>query len=297
VVQTSGAGQYFAEEFVPLAEKPLMDYLPNSLRNTRSGISIALLVVFSLLSLSCVCLICGTVTIGKKVLSIQEAVETPLPQAVDEAPVKPPKAHTRRELPQLLQDLLFLGTVAYFIFIIVRATPLLLGILPGDSTERSLILVIAILFGCGVLITGLGGPMKDTAQMLFLTGVLVFSLMTFVVTSRQAVSSIKYQLLAGIPFFLLIGVELTVNFIEPLLGYPLCIILLGVNAFRNYRDLESMHYDYLPASLNYIFGWPPMLLLFTLVDLILISYIFPPLILNLVILMFTGLGLFLGLLD
>ena len=95
---------------------------------------------------------------------------------------------------------------------------------------------------------------------------------------------------------LLMGSTIIMTFVEPLLAVPLYTVSIGISVYLEYQDtyktMDAMFGGNRDAQ--YIFIYPPLILLFTLTDVLVVSAFLGQVTAAIMVMLFTGSGIIYG---
>lgn len=175
------------------------------------------------------------------------------------------------ENPSDIEMFLQLGSVMYAFIIFIRGARVL-AIQSGFENSIKEITIIAIIM---VIIMFSGSHMMGWAAAIYsLLSVTSMIVIYTIVTGGMAAGALLQDGSGGfIPSILLIIASISLGFFEPIIAAPFCTAALGLNIYLEYQDI----YGVLNSSLwnselaHYIFVYPPLVFLFTLTDIIVIT--------------------------
>jgi hypothetical protein len=170
-----------------------------------------------------------------------------------------------------IQMLLELGSVFYVLIILIRGLRYL-SIKAGFIGGRRQVTIIAIILGMMMFVGGekFGWSTAITSLLMMSSIIALYT----IISGGIATGSLVRRGVVG--FFLAAALTistLALLFFESHLVAPISMVVLGMNIVIEYRDMYGLMRSSLWGNemMSYIFVYPPLILLLTLTDIIIIS--------------------------
>ena len=172
-------------------------------------------------------------------------------------------------MQSVLDSVSIIIIVVFIIIIFIRGAHIL-AIKAGieDIKKEAAIIAVVLAFMMGGATTGWSSA--KFGLLLFTTFIAVYTIVT---GGIAAGALIQHNPIGAIPAMMLIITTILLGFIEPLLIAPFYSLALGLNIYLEYRDMYGVLHSTLWSDeiVHYIFVYPPLVLLFTITDIIILT--------------------------